>query len=135
MTDTLAAGAAELSRTLRRLPEALDTQLHRQGAALAEPIAARAKQLLAGPYKRVLRPAIKPVVVAGVPTVTVAGTRPVVSGGATVDDLARGVEYGGGRRPHTRQFTRHPYLGPATEQAAGDVADRLGDLIDDLLAG
>ena len=129
----LTAGAADLADTLRRLPDTLEVALRRQGAALAEPIAARARDLTAGPYRRVLRPAIKAGVVAGVPTVTVGGTRPVVSGGATVDDLARGVESGGGRRPRTRQFTRHPYLGPATEQAGDQAVDRLGDILDDLI--
>ena len=43
MTDTLTAGAADLADTLRRLPDTLGQQLRRQGAALAEPIAARAR--------------------------------------------------------------------------------------------
>ena len=133
MTRDLAEEAAALADTLQQLPRAIPAALRARGKPLAEPIAARARRLVTGPYARVLRPAIRAQVTAGAPTVTVSGSRPVVSGGATVEDLARGVEYGGGRRPRTRQFTRHAYLGPATDQAGDAVVGVLADLVETLI--
>lgn len=126
--DELRGAPARVESTLARLEP------------FVEPLARAVAGAWLGPYAGVLSPAtrVQPDPLA----IVTAGSSPVLSGGASVDDLARGANTGGGRRlgrvrasrrnrAHTRrttmQFRGASHVEDALEAAAAGVAEELGD--------
>lgn len=107
----------QAARDLRRLPAELRRNLgHEVRDTVADPLAAEIRAEWSGPRAAVLRAATKTRPAAD-PTIAVVGRRPVLSGGASIQDIAYGEEFGGGkrvaaipatgrRRGHRRRTTR-----------------------------
>lgn len=124
----------DLSRQLAVVPGKVAAALEREAPSkVAEPVARRVAARWSGPWAGVLAAATK--AITGSPTgVVVGGTAPVVSSGASVNDLVWGNEYGGGRRPTTQQFVpRHPAVITTIEGAVGELEDAYADIVQDEL--
>lgn len=124
----------DLSRQLRVVPGQVEAAIEREAPArAADPVARRVAARWSGPWAGVLAAATK--AIQGNPTgVVVGGTSPVVSGGASVNDLVWGNEYGGGRRPATQQFVpRHPAIVTTIEGAVSELEDAYADLAADAI--
>jgi hypothetical protein len=141
----------QTAKALRRLPADLRRELGRRvQPEVAEPLAVDIRRAWAGPHAAVLSGGTK-ARVAGDPTIVVGGSRPVLSGGANVRQVAFGDEFGGGSRialvPATARARRHRRR--STQQfkrAQGAVFgtvrrqleptfDRWAAIVDDVLKG
>lgn len=95
---TFAQECYDASRALRRAPAAVkrDTRAAVRDR-VAGPLADAIGRAATGPYARVLGPAVK--VASDVrPRIRVKGKRKALSGGASVEQLVYGTEWGGGER-------------------------------------
>jgi hypothetical protein len=139
--------AREAADELRAAPARLEATLE-QLAPTVEPLARAVAAAWVGPYASVLAPAtrVEPDPLA----VVTAGSTPVLSGGASVDQLARGANTGGGsrvgsvrssrrNRAHTRHTTRQfgsaSHVEDALEGALDPVAEQLADQLLEQLPG
>lgn len=138
----------EAADELRGAPARLESTLEQLGPYV-EPLARAVAEAWRGPYAVVLAPAtrVEPDPLA----VVTAGSSSVLSGGASVDQLARGANTGGGgrvgrvrasrrNRAHsrhtTRQFRTASHVEDALESAADELTDELADqLLEQLLPG
>lgn len=146
MADDFAAQCKAAARDLRRVPAELRKRLGREVRdEVAEPLAGEIRSSFDGPYRGVLVAAVK-ARIQGDPMIVVGGSRPVLSGGASVRDVVFGDEFGGGsrlgtvrstarRRGHTRRTTRqfqgkarHNIIG-TIESNAARTFDRWADVV------
>jgi hypothetical protein len=145
VTDTGQALAA--ADELRDAPARLEATL--ADVSLFVPLERAVAAAWIGPYAGVLAPAtrVEPDPLA----IVTAGSSPVLSGGASVDQLARGANTGGGgrvgqvrasrrNRAHTRHTTRQfrtaSHVEDALEAAADQLLEPLADqLLEEIVGG
>lgn len=141
--DDFERSCRDTARQLRRMPVELRATIDAEGTdRIAEPVAAAIRSAQSGPWAAPIAAATKAVQAAD-PTIAIGGTRPVVSGGASVNQLAPGSEWGGGRRrtrvtrrtrnggrsttytlASTRQFTQaHPAIIPTLHRQSEQILD------------
>lgn len=141
--------AAGLNRALRQLPRLALEQLRRASLVIAQDVAgdARSGATRVGGVARLVAPSI-----AGtrdrVPAIKVGGSgrlpatnRSRQGSRQTVGDVWAGAEYGGGRRPTTRQFAPWRgsgqgagyFLWPAVRANRRQIHDRYSAALDDAL--
>ena len=101
-----------VGRQLRSLPAEVRTQVRKDGQRLlADPLATRMRGNVTGPWAVKIRAHGIRTTAGSEPTIKLGGARKVFSGGAAPRDVIPGTEFGGGRRPTTRQFrTPRPFV-------------------------
>lgn len=131
--DDFVAECKAVARDLRRVPAELRKRLGREVRDdVAEPLAGEIRSAFDGPYRGVLVGAVK-ARIQGDPMIVVGGSRPVLTGGASVRDVVFGDEFGGGsrlgtvrstskRRGHARHTTRQ-FAGKARHNILGTIED------------
>lgn len=124
-----------VARALRRIPREVRRELSAQvkdkvAVPLAQDIGSQAR----GPWERVLQAGSKARAGAD-PKIVVGGKTPRLSGGGGPRDVVFGSEFGGGRRPTTRQFARHkaPFVYPTIEAKLPEVLDTYADIVLDVM--
>lgn len=153
-SDDFERALRETARGMRRLPADVRRAIAaRATAEVAQPVAQAMAARFTGPWARVLAAGTKARKQAD-PTIVVGGARRVVSGGASVRQLAYGNEWGGGvRRARvsrstrgggrsttytarvTRQFrTPHPAVIPTIRAESGAMLDAWAGIVTDVIA-
>lgn len=125
MSPVTARNCTALAAQLRAMPGNVSATLSRDlPARVLDPLAAAVKSGFIGPYARALAGATH--VVTGPPGVSVSGSAPVVSGGATADLLAPANEFGS----RATQFRRaRPAVLPTLDRETPRILDALDDMI------
>lgn len=140
-----AYGIKGLNKTLRYLPEAAGNQMREASKEIAGDVASEAASRARGghPAARLVAGALS-TPSSRIPTVKLGGSRKLAphSDGRqrrgkkqTVGDVIWGAEFGGGRRPETRQFPPHRgrlgyFLWPTVRANSRDIKDRYSRALD-----
>lgn len=151
MSSDFAAACRQTARGLRRAgPELRRALADRVTPEIAAPLAGDVAGAFTGPWGGALAAGTRARKLAD-PTIVIGGSRPVVSGGASVRQLVYGNEFGGGRRVAkvsrrtrhgqttyrartTRQFrAARPAIFPTIRRAGGWVLDAFAGIALDTL--
>lgn len=138
-----------VARAMRRIPSDLRKSLSGEVQEnVARPLAEKIAAAAHGPHANALRAGVKARKLAD-PTIVVGGARRLVSGGATIRQLAPGNEWGGGKRTtrvpsrpgrrgyrmrSTNQFVpAHPFIYPTISENYDWAIERWSDVVEDLV--